>query len=278
MIKLTEQQQEDLAAQIFQSRKYRGLNIPLATVQNLLTQEADKHSSTRALVKAVRHKLHNIVAPYLGDPEYSMAERCLQKAFDKHDPAEVRLACSRLMGAHASTRERLLVLQEFYDAIFFTIGRPSVILDLACGLNPLAYPWMNLPLSTQYWAYDLHQPRVDMLNRYFGLQGLQPLARHQDILVEPPQIEADVAFFFKEAHRFEQRQRGCNRAFWQAVNSRMLVVTLPAVSLTGKHQLADQQRNLVYTTIDDLPWHVTELCVGTELIFCIEKGYGAKKE
>ncbi len=36
-------------------------------------------------------------------------------------------------------------------------------------------------------------------------------ARVQDILIKPPDVEADIAFFFKEAHRFEQRQHGCNR-------------------------------------------------------------------
>lgn len=187
----------------------------------------------------------------------------------------MRLACSRLLGMHASTSERLPVMQEFYDVLFAAIGQPETILDLACGLNPLAFSWMNLPNTVQYWAYDLHQPRVDMLNRYFELQSLQPLACHQDILLEPPQMEADVAFFFKEAHRFEQRQRGCNRAFWQALNARVLVVTLPAVSLTGRHNLVEKHRNLVYTAIGDLAWHVKELCVGTELIFIIDKGYGA---
>jgi 16S rRNA (guanine(1405)-N(7))-methyltransferase len=275
MVNLTTEKRDELVAQILQSRKYRDLNIPIATVEDLLAQEAEKQSSSRALVKAVRHKLHNIAAPYLGDPGYPKAAHCLEKAFASGSEEEVRLACSRLLGVHASTRERLPVLQEFYDVLFSAIGQPETILDLACGLNPLAFPWMNLPNTVQYWAYDLHQPRVDMLNRYFELQGLQQLARHQDILVAPPQIEADAAFFFKEAHRFEQRQRGCNRAFWQAIKARVLVVTLPAVSLTGKHNLAEKHRNLIYATIGDLPWHVNELCVGTELIFCIDKGYGA---
>ena len=275
MVTLTEQQQKELVDHILQSRKYRSLNIPAATVEDLLVLEAEKQTSTRALVKVVRQKLHNIAAPYLGDPDYGKAASCLEKAFASGKEENVRLACSRLLGMHASTSERLPVLKEFYDAVFSAIGQPETILDLACGLNPLAFLWMNLPRSVQYWAYDLHQPRVELLNRYFVLQGLQPLARHQDILVLPPQQEADVAFFFKEAHRFEQRQRGCNRAFWQAVKARVLVVTLPAVNLTGKHQLADKHRNLVYTTIGDLPWHVSELCVGTEMIFCIDKGYGA---
>ncbi|MDX9865216.1 MAG: hypothetical protein RBT34_10465 [Anaerolineaceae bacterium] len=275
MVNLTQEQRNEIVTHILHSRKYRSLSIPAATVEDLLILEAGNQTSQRALVKVVRQKLHNIAAPYLGDPDYGKAARCLEKAFASGREEEVRIACSRLLGMHASTSERLPVLPEFYDAVFAAIGQPETILDLACGLNPLAFPWMNLPTSVQYWAYDLHQPRVEMLNRYFELQGLPPLARHQDILVEPPQEEADVAFFFKEAHRFEQRQRGCNRAFWQAIHARVLVVTLPAVSLTGKHQLADKHRSLVYSTIGELPWHVNELCVGTELIFCIDKGYGA---
>jgi len=165
MVTLTEKQRDEFVAHILQSRKYRGLNIPPATVIDLLALQAEKQSSTRAPVKAVRQKLHNIAAPYLGDPDYGKAARCLEKAFASGSEEEVRLACSRLLGVHASTRERLPVLQEFYDALFAAIGQPETILDLACGLNPLAFPWLKLPPWVRYWAYDLHQPRVDMLNR-----------------------------------------------------------------------------------------------------------------
>ena len=89
--------------------------------------------------------------------------------------------------------------------------------------------------------------------------------------MEPPEVDADVAFFFKEAHRFEQRQRGCNRAFWQAIRTRWLLVSLPATSLTGRRDLAAHQRALVQRTLQGLDWPVTELQVLDELIFCINK-------
>ena len=230
-----------LIAELRSLRKYRDLDLPEETVRDLLIQELPHYRSERDALKAVRQKLHNIVAPYLGDPDYTAAEAQLVTA-QTAGPEALRTACAEIMGAHASTRERVPLLGEFYPRLFGLTGRPRVILDLACGLHPLGLPWMGLP----------------------------QLAEHRDILVNPPQIEADVAFFFKEAHRFEQRQRGCNRAFWQALRARWLVVSLPAADLTGHHSLADKHRQLVYETIEGLPWEVTEIQVGNELLFCIK--------
>ena len=258
-----------LVAELRSLRKYRDLDLPEETVRDLLMQELPHYRSERDALKAVRQKLHNIVAPYLGDPDYTAAEAQLVTA-QTAGPEAVRTACAEIMGAHASTRERVPLLGEFYPRLFSLTGTPRVILDLACGLHPLGLPWMGLPEGAEYHAYDLHRPRVGLINRFLELQGLPQLAEHRDILVDPPQIEADVAFFFKEAHRFEQRQRGCNRAFWQALQVRWLVVSLPAADLTGHHSLADKHRQLVYETIEGLPWEVTEFQVGNELLFCIK--------
>ena len=261
-------------AEVRKSRKYRELDLPDGTLRDLIEQESGRHKSDREALQAARARLHNLVAPYLGDPDYPAARVKLDEAFASGEVEVVRTACTELLKTHASTKERLAYLNEFYQAIFTITGIPKMILDLACGLNPLAFPWMRLPLNTQYHTYDLHQPRVELINHYFKLQGLAQLAEHGDILVNPPQIQADVAFFFKEAHRFEQRRRGCNREFWQAIKVEWLVVTLPASSLTGRHDLATGHRKLVYETLAGLDWPVNEQLVGNELIFCIHKGAG----
>jgi 16S rRNA (guanine(1405)-N(7))-methyltransferase len=259
-------------------RKYRGIDLPEATLRSLLDQELPHYRSRKDAVKAVRKKLHNIIAPYLGDPDYPAAAAALDAAFASGESSAVRAACADILNSHASTRERQPIVEEFYQRIFAFTGKPQTILDLACGLNPFAFPWMGLPNSVQYYAYDLHHPRIGLINHYFRLQGLAPLAEAGDILVHPPQIRADVAFFFKEAHRFEQRQHGCNRAFWQALNVRYVLVSLPTQSLTGRFELIERQRRLVYGTLRGLPWQVTELQFETELVFCIEKGYGTQEE
>lgn len=260
-----------IIAEILNSRKYRGLNLPEDTLRDLLEREMPRHRSGKDADKAVRQKLHNIIAPYLGDPDYPAAHESLAAAFATHDPNQIETACLDLLSAHASTRERIPHMRSFYSSIWQVTGVPQTILDLACGLNPFSWRWMGLPANIKYYAYDLHRPRIELIQHYFELEGLAPLAFCEDILVHPPQLAADVAFFFKEAHRFEQRQRGCNAAFWQALKARWLIVSLPASDLAGHHSLAEQHRQLVYTNLSGTNWPVTELQSGNELIFCIQK-------
>jgi 16S rRNA (guanine(1405)-N(7))-methyltransferase len=256
---------------LLSSRKYRALGIPEATIQDLITKEGGRGRSSKELEQVVREKLHNIVAGYLGDPDYAAAQAKLETAFGTGDRTSVEAECLDLLAAHASTRERLAVLDEFYQRLFAITGVPRVVVDLACGLHPFGLPWMNLPLGVEYYAYDLNQPRVALIQRFLGLSGLPELAFHQDILVNPPQVRADVAFFFKEAHRFEQRQRGCNRAFWQALPVHWLLVSLPSSSLTGRRDLAERQRALVARTLEGLEWTVIEIQMLDEIVFCIDK-------
>jgi len=259
-----------LVAELRSLRKYRDLDLPEETVRDLLMQELPHYRSERDALKAVRQKLHNIVAPYLGDPDYTAAEAQLVTA-QTAGPEAVRTACAEIMGAHASTRERVPLLGEFYPRLFSLTGTPRVILDLACGLHPLGLPWMGLPEGAEYHAYDLHRPRVGLINRFLELQGLPQLAEHRDILVDPPQIEADVAFFFKEAHRFEQRQRGCNLPFWQALQVRWLIISLPTASLRGSRDILERQRRMIYNILRETDWPVTEIPFDNELVFCIRK-------
>lgn len=260
-----------IADKILQSPKYRLFGIPRETVIELLQREFDKRRTRKEAVKFTRQKLHNIIAPYLGNPDYQEAGEALNEAFRDGDEPSLKQACAQLLEAHASTRERMPFLSEFYKQIFALTGQPDTILDLACGMHPFGFPWMGLPISTRYYAYDIHRPRIDLINDFFDLLGMRPLAFVHDILIRPPAVSADVAFIFKEAHRFEQRRRGCNLPLWKALKVRYLLISLPTSSLSGKHDLRGRQRHLVYAILDDLPWRVSELEFENEIVFCVEK-------
>lgn len=260
-----------LVAKVLSSRKYRGLNIPEATVLDLIHHAQEQSNDSREVDHILREKMHNLMAPYLGDPDYAACQLELNAAYSSDDKTQIKVVCQKILSAHASTKERLPILDDFYERLFAYTGRPKVILDLACALNPFALPWMSLTPDTLYYAYDLHQPRLDVINHLFQLNGMPPLAICQDILVDTPIIKADVAFFFKEAHRFELRRHGCNREFWQRIQAKHLLVSLPTTSLTGSHPKIDQHRRLVTDTIAGLPWQVHEIEFENELVFCIEK-------
>lgn len=261
----------DLIEKLLSSRKYRSLKLPETTIHDLITQAESVTSNPRELEQIVREKLHNLTATYLGDPDYPAYTAKLDEAYKSSDPEQVKQVCTELLTSHASTRERIPLLNEFYPRIFEHTGTPGTIMDLACALNPFTLPWMGLKPGTHYYAYDIHQPRLNLINHFFKLNNMEPLAIHQDILVEPPQIDVDVALFFKEAHRFEQRRHGCNREFWKCLNCKTLLVSLPTASLTGKHPKLEQHRRLVMETIAGLPWKVSEIEFSNEIVFCIEK-------
>jgi 16S rRNA (guanine(1405)-N(7))-methyltransferase len=260
-----------LVAEVLSSRKYRGLNIPEDTVLDLIHHAMGQSSNPQEIDHIVREKMHNLMAPYLGDPDYTACQLELDAVYHSGENVQIKAVCLKILSAHASTKERIPILDVFYERLFAHTGRPKEILDLACALNPFALPWMSLAPDTQYYAYDLHQPRLDAINHLFQLNGMLPFAIRQDILVTPPTIKADVAFFFKEAHRFELRRRGCNREFWQNIQAKHLLVSLPTASLTGRHSKTDQHRRLVMDTIAGLPWQVHEIEFENEIVFCIEK-------
>lgn len=259
-----------IISEIRDGRKYHSLNLPESTLRDLILQELPRYKTKALAMQAVRKKLHNLVAPYLGDPDYDEVSLNLQQAFVQSDRDGVETICKELLQAHASTYERIPILTDFYSRLFSITGMPEVILDLACGLNPFAIPWMGLEKTVQYHAYDIHLPRIQLINQFMQGWGMKPLAEQKDILVEPPEIEADVAFFFKEAHRFELRQHGCNRAFWQRCHVKWLLVSLPSENLTGQHSLVDRQRRLVSNTLQGLDWKVEEVIFPTEIVFCIQ--------
>ena len=258
-----------LLARVLDSSKYRSAGLNPDTVLDLIQQEILRQPSEKAVYKTVRRKLHNIIAPYLGEPDYTNLTRQLA-AMDHPElgSPELQDLALTVLREHASTAERISYQTELYERLFALTGKPASILDLACALHPLAFPWMGLPVSTHYHTYDIVQPRVDFINQYFLTLGMEPLAENRDILVHPPEIRADLGIFFKEAHRFEKRQPGCNRAFWASLKVDCLAISLPTQNLAGTHSLLDQHRSLVHENLPDGSV-VDELVFKDEIIFVL---------
>lgn len=260
---------DEMVAGITGSKKYRPIGIPQETILDLYNRELKKHGNPRQALEATREKLHHVTALYLGDPDYAQAAEMLNEAAG--DDEQIKNLCQQVMQSHISTRERLPILSEFYHRLFSLTGKPETILDLACGLNPFALPWMDLPKSVRYYAFDLHQPRIALINRFFEVLGMEPLGCHVDVLVNTPQIRADVAFLFKEAHRMEQRQKGCSLPFWKKIDAKWLLVSLPTASMSGRHSLVQKHRQLMADILEPVKWKMQEIMFENEIVFCIQK-------
>ena len=254
------------------SHKYRDLKIPHTTLLDILAYESQHSHSRKELEANFRKSLHNIMAPYLEDINYPAETAALHELHDQNPSQEpLKAWCQDRMRQHASSCERLPYLESFYQKIFVTIGTPTSILDLACALDPLGLPWMNLPPTTRFFAYDIHQPRLDFLQAFFQLFYPQARAVHQDILTNIPGEEADCAFLFKEAHRLEKRRPGSNRELFEGLNVKWLVVSLPSRDLARHHSLEAYHTSLIQKAIEGQLWRLTTDMAGDELLFFIQK-------
>lgn len=261
---------DELVAQIQDSKKYREAGISAVTIRDILEIELANHKKPKDALKAARKKLHEVIAPYLGDPDYERAKADLTDRYAEGDEAAIRAELQNLMSIHHSTEERLDLLDEFYPRIFAITGEPRYLLDIACALNPLAFPWMGLP-KLGFIAYDIHQQRVDFLNHFFSLAGIDGIAKNQDVLVEHPTERADVALLLKETARMEKRQRDTVAPMLDALQVKYIVLSLPAHSRTGRRDLSETYHELFKRLKGDRQWEVEEIAFHNELVFVIQK-------
>lgn len=262
---------DDAVERLLRSKKYRRIGLHDATVRAVLADEYARHRDPRRAVEAARRKLHHIAAAYLGDPDYDAAEREVRDAAASGDRERLLQVCRRVASTHATTRERLEVIDEYYGRVFAVTGVPHAVLDLACGLNPVLLPWMNLPPDARYHAYDIRIRRVEFLQRFLQATGRPPLAELRDVLLSPPDVAADLALLLQEAHRIEQRRAGATRGLLEALPVRHVVVSLPLRGLSGRTDLARAHTALFERIVKDAPWSVQPLAIGGELVFCIDK-------
>jgi 16S rRNA (guanine(1405)-N(7))-methyltransferase len=254
---------ENAVKRILASSKYRDITEETVrdVVEHVFTDsESGKRRSQRQCYRKTREQLHRIWALYLGLPEFESSFSALSRAFESEDGSAVEEACTAILSHHHSSKERLPILGKLYETLFERTGRPDVMLDLACALNPLAFRWMGLPRSVRYLAYDINRKTVELINQYFGLEGLEPLAEHRDVLCRPPRARADVGLLLKMYHCLERRQRG---AGWRVVEQtpvRWIAVSFPTRSLASRAvNLTDNYERQIQPRCQERSWLVERL-------------------
>jgi len=269
---VTELLLDQVVSAVASSKRYGA--ICADTIRRIAARElaAEPHAGVKALVKASRRGLHQICGAFERAPEYEGAYQQLETAYGSGSSAEIEAACRRALALHSSTRERLSILDQFYTRIFQITGRPGSILDLGCGLNPVALPWMGLAPGCRYVALDIDASGIDFVNRYLQLAGFEPLARWQDVLAHPPTDTADVALLLKTSSTLERQEKGATVRLVEALRTPYAVVSFAVKSLGGREKgMPAHYRRQFQAMAAGRPWRVEELAFEAELIFVVSK-------
>lgn len=268
------------------SRKYGRLCE--GTLRRVAAWSAERSKSPKDALKRARRKLHQVYAAYLEQRDPALAEAMLDELPEHPDERTLRDACRRILELHASTRERMGLLDEFYESIFAITGLPGRVLDVGCGLNPFAIPWMGLPAGASYIAWEIDSCVVSLVNRFLPLANLEPLADCRDILTDPPSDSAervDVAMLLKMLPCLEQQAAGCSLAVLRAMPARFVVVSFPTHSIGARSGRKPRSQGNLRTTknmsahyaagmkniISQTKWRAWQINFQEELVFVLEK-------
>jgi 16S rRNA (guanine(1405)-N(7))-methyltransferase len=232
-----------------------------------------KRHSLKEAVKATKNKLHQVGGAYLeGEAHYAVWLDELRETSRSGDRGDFRKACARVMSHHSSTRERLAILDRFYATTLAGLPPFRSVLDVACGLNPLAIPWMPLAENAEYYAVDIYQDMVDFLNRFMALLPIQGHAQAGDVLQACPAQPVDVAFVLKTLPCLEQVDKAAGRRLLDAINADHLLVSFPVHSLGGRSKgMAANYEARFRELVADKDWAVKRFEFVTELVFRVSK-------
>ena len=165
-------------AALSSSPKYRG--VYPGAVERIYSESLRRHGPKGA-DKAARAELHRITGAFLSPKELKLGRSLIERA--KSGETDV---LTQALALHASSRERLPDMVALYDRALPALGNPRLVLDLACGLNPLAAAWMPLAQDARYTACDIYTGLVDFLNAFFAHIDLTGEASLCDLVDGPP--------------------------------------------------------------------------------------------
>lgn len=255
---------DDLTRRILSSAKYRSLDESL--VQRVAADAAHRFRDRNQALKYAKRKLHQAYGAFVnGSPVQAVNEAVVAI---RSGQADLRPAMVAAMRRHASSAERAAWLAPFYDQIAEWCGPARSVADLACGLNPLAIPWMRLAPDPSYWACEIDTELVAALSRLDEIMPVRLTVRTCDLVVSPPVLQIDVALLLKTVTTIEQQDPAAPSRVLGALDCRHAILSLPRRSLSGRRSYSEDADEIVRRVAVDSPYRPRdEATFGNEVLY-----------
>lgn len=262
---------EQLIVLVQAGASYRAISGDL--IRQVGAQELAKGRTLKEAVKATRNKLHQVGGAFQEQIiDYPFWKKELAVIPPAEKSPELRQFCTRMMTLHASTRERLPLLENFYITTLGRLGPIHSVMDLACGLNPLALPWMPLAEEAVYYGCDIYSDMVDFLDTFLTHLGKQGKISCCNLVGEIPSQRVQVALLLKTLPCLEQVDKAVSRRLLDSIQAEHLLVSFPAHSLGGRSKgMVKNYSNNFSELIAGQPWKVQRFEFSSELTYLLSR-------
>ncbi len=262
---------ETLIEKVQANPKYQFISREL--VSRLTEDALKKGLSGKSAVKAIRNKLHQVGGAYFRQRiDYEKPQKLVSGLPRDLKSDQVKDFCTRMMQSHASTAERLPILDHFFQTCLESIAPVTSIVDLACGMNPFAIPWMPLANRFSYHACDIYLDMVGFIREFFKHNEIEGDITACDLVIRLPQVDVQVAFLLKSIPCLEQVDKAIGDRLLDAIQAQHILVSFPVRSLGGqKKGMLDFYKNHFYDLVTGKGWKIQEFTFPTELAFLVTK-------
>ncbi len=268
---IQDDQLEKLVETVRASSKYKEVSDDL--IRDIGSRELARRSTLKEAVKAAKSKLHQVGGAYLAErKEYTTWLDDL-KHLSRFDSRDAFLAyLEMIMRHHVSTKERLPILHQFYKTILADLPPIHSVLDIACGFNPLALPWMPLTEPVEYYSCDIYKDMMGFLNGFLALMHVQGQAGVCNVIQSCPTNKVDIAFVLKTLPCLEQVDESAGSRLLQSINATYIVVSFPVHSLGGKAKGMEANYAAKFRAlVENTTWSIKQFEFSTELAFLLTR-------
>ena len=222
----------EIVERVRRSARYRTVDAGL--VARLAAEELPRSRNADDAVKRVKRRLHQAVGAFGAAPRRGRLD-AVRAAWsgDLAEPA-FRAACADLLRLHAATRERVPHLERLYEGVWSVTGVPGRLLDLGCGLNPLALPWMGLAREATYLGSDVDERQVSTGATFLELVAQPHRLSVRDLVAGPSSEPADVALLLKLVTTLDRQDPEAAGRVLEALRAPHAVISFPLRSLSGR--------------------------------------------
>ena len=261
----------DLIRKVLEKPKYQHIHKGL--IETVAMAELAKGRKKKETQKAVLSKLHQIGAAYYSQkPDYEKWKNELAFLPDDIHLDQTKAYCAKVMESHYSTDERLPILNDFYQQILNSIKPIPSILDLACGLNPLALPWMPVDNETQYYGCDIFVDMIEFLSTFAAHFGIHAKFETCNLLDAAFNTPVKIAFLLKTTPCLEQLRKGFILQLLDAIPAEYILFSYPMSSLSGKSKGMRENYTDQFTLLmSSTHWEYEQCEFSSELAFLVKK-------
>ncbi|PJC44226.1 hypothetical protein CO038_04860 [Candidatus Pacearchaeota archaeon CG_4_9_14_0_2_um_filter_39_13] len=165
---------------------------------------------------------------------------------------------------HASTRERM----PFYDKLRKMIKdmRPGRILDIGCGLNPLAVAEKTF----FYYASDIDENNLAVVKKFFDMHSIQGEIFIADMRKERNFPEADLCLILKVFDIVKMPHKEVE-SLLACLKCRAFIMSFPTITLSGK-QMKNKRRIWFEIILNKLGMKFEIISSSNELFYISHSG------